>query len=173
MIAGILAYFGNYLIGRNQNSKLASLWLQTHRSILEENFAKLGDDTNKERECADGLIKESDSIYTLWCSGRTCCEGMLLELKLIRRQDIISFFSDMLKKTQDKLHVKIDISPDIMDSFVFSVATKRTATKFSKEMYDMVRSASNLSILVRFMSKTRFFFVFLPTPDIHRTNSVF
>lgn len=140
MIAGIFAYFGNYLLGRNQNSKLASLWLQTHRSILDENFSKIGDDTNKDRELADGLIKESDSIYTLWCSGRTCCEGMLIELKLIRRQDLVSFIADMMKKTQDKLHIKIELSPDVMDTFVFSVASKRTANKFVKEMYDVVRS---------------------------------
>lgn len=140
MIAGIFAYFGNYLLGRNQNSKLASLWLQTHRSILDENFSKIGDDTNKDRELADGLIKESDSIYTLWCSGRTCCEGMLIELKLIRRQDLVSFIADMMKKTQDKLHIKIELSPDVMDTFVFSVASKRTANKFAKEMYDVVRS---------------------------------
>lgn len=140
MIAGILAYFGNYLLGSSQNGKLASLWLQTHRSILEENFAIIGDDTNKEREFTDGLIKESDSIYTLWCSGRTCCEGMLIELKLIRRQDLLSFISDLMKKSQDKLHIKIELSPDVMDTFVFSVASKRTANKFVKEMYDVVRS---------------------------------
>lgn len=138
MIAGLLAYFGNYLIGRNQNSKLASLWLQTHRTMLEENFTKIGDDTNAERECPDGLIKESDSIYTLWCSGRTCCEGMLCELKLIRRQDLLSFVSDMMKKSEDKLHIKIELSPDVMDTFVFCLASKRTASKLAKEMYDVV-----------------------------------
>lgn len=140
MIAGLLAYFANYLIGRNQNSKLASLWLQTHRSLLEDNFAMIGDDSNKERETADGFVKESDSVYTLWCSGRTCCEGMLVELKLIRRQDLLAFVSDLIKKSQDQLHIKIELSPDIMDSFVFCVATKRTATKFFKEMYDLVGS---------------------------------
>lgn len=31
-----------------------------------------------------GLIKESEHLYTLWCSGRTCCEGMLVELKFLK-----------------------------------------------------------------------------------------
>lgn len=138
MIAGLLAYFANYFIGRNKNSKLASLWLKTHRSLLDENFSVIGDDTNKEREGPDGFIKESESVYTLWCSGRTCCEGMLVELKLIRRQDLVAIISDIMKPTQDQLHIKMELSPDVMDTFVFCVATKKTATKFFKEMYDLV-----------------------------------
>lgn len=74
MIAGLLAYFANYFAGRSKNSKIASQWLQTHRSLLEDNFAMIGDDSQKERMEADGFIKESESIYTLWCSGRTCCK---------------------------------------------------------------------------------------------------
>lgn len=138
MIAGLLAYFANYFVGRSKNAKIASLWLQTHRSLLEDNFAMIGDDTNKEREGPDGFVKESESVYTLWCSGRTCCEGMLVELKLIRRQDLVAIISDLMKPSQDQLHIKIELSPDIMDEFVFCVATKRTATKFFKEMYDLV-----------------------------------
>lgn len=138
MLAGLLTYFVNYFIGKNKNSKLASMWLQTHRTLLEENFAVIGDDSNKERESADGLIKESDSVFTLWCSGRTCCEGMLVELKLIRRQDLVAVISDLMKPSQDQLHIKIELSPDVMDPFVFCVATKRTASKFFKEMYDLV-----------------------------------
>lgn len=138
MIAGLVAYFANYFVGRNKNSKIASLWLQTHRSLLEDNFAGIGDDTQKEREGPDGFIKESESVYTLWCSGRSCCEGMLVELKLIRRQDLVAVISDLLKPSQDQLHIKIELSSDIMDPFVFCVATKRSASKFFKEMYDLV-----------------------------------
>ena len=28
------------------------------------------------------LVKESESVYTLWCTGRQFCEGMLVELKV-------------------------------------------------------------------------------------------
>ncbi|XP_031619330.1 coiled-coil domain-containing protein 47 [Contarinia nasturtii] len=137
MIAGLLAYFGNYFVGRSKNSKIASHWLQTHRTLLEENFAMIGDDTQKENQGPDGFIKESESVYTLWCSGRTCCEGMLVELKLIRRQDLVAIISDIMKPSQDQLHIKIELSSDIMDPFVFCVATKKTASKFFKEMYDL------------------------------------
>lgn len=138
MIAGFFVYFTNYFIGRNKNVTIASQWLQAHRNLLEDNFTMIGDDTQKEREGPEGFIKESESVYTLWCSGRTCCEGMLVELKLIRRQDLIAIISNLLKPSQDQLHIKIELSPDVMDPFVFCVATKRTASKFFKEMYDLV-----------------------------------
>ena len=67
-------------MGRSRNAKLASGWLAAHRSLLEENFAALGDDG----PTADPLAKESEHVFRLWCSGRQCCEGMLLELKLLK-----------------------------------------------------------------------------------------
>lgn len=137
-IVGLLTYFANYFVGRNKNSRLASLWLQTHRTLLEDNFAVIGDEGNKENEGPDGFFKESESIYTLWCSGRTCCEGMLVELKMIKRQDLVAIISNIMKPTLDQVHIKIELSKDVMDSFVFCVASRRTATRFFKEMYDLV-----------------------------------
>lgn len=43
-----------------------------------------GDDGGAEKSETAGFMKESENIFTLWCSGRTCCEGMLVELKLIK-----------------------------------------------------------------------------------------
>ena len=31
------------------------------------------------------LVKESESVYTLWCTGRQFCEAMLVELKVFFR----------------------------------------------------------------------------------------
>ena len=28
------------------------------------------------------LVKESESLYTLWCTGRVGCDGMLVEIKV-------------------------------------------------------------------------------------------
>ena len=44
----------------------------------------IGDDGLTENTENVNLVKESENIFTLWCSGRTCCEGMLVELKLIK-----------------------------------------------------------------------------------------
>ncbi|XP_055636463.1 PAT complex subunit CCDC47 isoform X2 [Toxorhynchites rutilus septentrionalis] len=138
MLAGLLAYFANYLLGNRKNSSIANLWLSTHKSLLEDNFVLLGDDGKKETEGSTmSFIKESESIYTLWCSGRTCCEGMLVELKMIKRQDLVSLIAGIMKPAQDQLHIKTEMSADSMDNFVFCVATKKQATKMFKELNDL------------------------------------
>ncbi len=43
----------------------------------------LGDDgTSKEATSTGKLNQENEHIYNLWCSGRVCCEGMLIQLKV-------------------------------------------------------------------------------------------
>lgn len=43
----------------------------------------LGDDgTNKDAVSTGTLNQENEHIYNLWCSGRVCCEGMLIQLKV-------------------------------------------------------------------------------------------
>lgn len=136
MIAGLMAYFSNYIVGRSKNSRIVNNWLSTHRSLLEDNFVLVGDDGKLENE-SHGLIKESENHYTLWCSGRTCCEGMLVELKLIKRQDLVSIISGLMKPVQDQLILKAELSKDVFDSFVFCLAAKKTATKLFKEQNDL------------------------------------
>lgn len=136
MIAGLLAYFANYFVGKSKNVKLANLWLQTHKTLLEDNFAVVGDDGKLENE-SQGLMKESESLYTLWCSGRTCCEGMLVELKMIKRQDLIALIAGIMKPNQDQVHIKVELSKDSVDTFVFCAAAKKTATKMFKDLSDL------------------------------------
>lgn len=160
-IAGLLVYFVNYAMGKNKNIKIANAWLNSHRTFLEDNFALVGDDGKKETDLTETgmMVKESDSLFTLWCSGRICCEGMLVELKLIKRQDLLALAMGILSsKTQDQVVVKAEISKDSMDTFVFALCTKKTASKMMKDMSDLV---SNLRVnelsyrtTSRFLSET-------------------
>ncbi|XP_054265578.1 PAT complex subunit CCDC47 isoform X1 [Macrosteles quadrilineatus] len=136
MITGLIVYFLNFFAGRTKNYKLANAWYTTHKSLLEENFSLVGDDGRVENE-AGGLMKDSDSQYTLWCSGRTCCEGMLVELKLIKRQDLVAVIAQLMRPLQDQVHIHVDMAKDEMDSFVFCVATKKTAVRLAKDMADV------------------------------------
>lgn len=145
LLAGLTTYFANFFMGRSKNSRLANLWFTTHKQLLDDNFVLVGDDGKLEIE-NPGLIKESESVYTLWCSGRTCVEGMLVELRMIKRQDIVSLIAGLMRPTQDQIHIKAEISKDAMDAFVFSVGTKKTITKFYKELDDLVS-------LLRFLIK--------------------
>lgn len=136
MIAGLLVYFINFIAGRNKNQKLAMAWFNSHKQILENNFALVGDDGKKEIENF-GIQKESENIYTLWCSGRVCVEGMLVELKFLKRQDLVSVISNILRPASDQIIIKVTMSPEAMDNFVFCIANKKTAARLVKEMSDL------------------------------------
>lgn len=43
MVTGLLAYIMNYIIGKNKNSRLAHTWFNSHRELLESNFALVGE----------------------------------------------------------------------------------------------------------------------------------
>lgn len=83
-------------------------------------------------------MKESESLYTLWCSGRTCCEGMLVELKMIKRQDLVALISGLIRPQQDQVHIKVEMTRGVMDAFVFCVGLRKTITKVFKEFADLV-----------------------------------
>ncbi|RZF47245.1 hypothetical protein LSTR_LSTR004954 [Laodelphax striatellus] len=136
MVAGLVVYFLNFFAGKSKNNKLANIWYSTHRTMLEENFSLVGDDGKMENE-SGGLMKESENMYMLWCSGRTCCEGMLVELKFIKRQDLVAVLAQLMRPAQDQIHVRVDMSKDDMDTFVFCIASKKTAARLAKDMADL------------------------------------
>lgn len=107
MAAGIIVYFVNFMTGRSKNHKLATAWLESNRDLLESNFALVGDDLKKEVEDPGQLLKETENVYTLWCSGRVAVEGMLVELKLIKRQDLVSTIARLVKPAVDQI-VSVD-----------------------------------------------------------------
>lgn len=42
MVAGLVVYFLNFVTGRSKNTQIANAWLNTHRSLLEDNFSLVG-----------------------------------------------------------------------------------------------------------------------------------
>ncbi|CAL1540862.1 unnamed protein product [Lymnaea stagnalis] len=137
MIAGLTVYFLNFLAGKTKNCKLATAWLTAHKELLETQFSIVGDDGIAKEVSSGTLIKESENVYALWCSGRSCVEGMLVELKLLKRQDLINLLLRVFKPASDQVIVKVDLSNDKMENFVFCVAQKRSAAKLHKEMNDL------------------------------------
>lgn len=136
MLAGLGVYFLNFLAGKTKNSKLAQAWLSSHKQLLEDNFTIVGDDGTSKDVTSGTLMKESENIYALWCSGRMCVEGMLVELKLIKRQDLINVMSTMLKPASDQLVVKVSMDQNV-EKFCFCIAQKKVAGKMQKEYTDL------------------------------------
>ena len=87
-----------------KNAYIIYEWPHSHKPILESNFSLIGDDGAKNIDDVETpLQKESEHLFTLWCSGRVCCEGMLVELKLLKRQDIVAVISNMMKPACDQV----------------------------------------------------------------------
>uniref|UniRef100_A0A6I8QRV2 PAT complex subunit CCDC47 n=1 Tax=Xenopus tropicalis TaxID=8364 RepID=A0A6I8QRV2_XENTR len=138
MVTGLLAYIMNYIIGKNKNSRLAQAWFNSHRELLESNFSLVGDDgTNKDAVSTGKLNQENEHIYNLWCSGRLCCEGMLIQLKFIKRQDLLNVLARMMRPTCDQVQIKVTMNDEDMDTYVFAVGTRKTLVRLQKEMQDL------------------------------------
>ncbi|CAL8288174.1 unnamed protein product [Boreogadus saida] len=144
MVTGLLAYIMNYIIGKNKNSKLAHTWFNSHRELLESNFSLVGDDgTSKDAVSTGKLNQENEHIYNLWCSGRVCCEGMLIQLKFLKRQDLLNVLARMMRPACDQVQIKVTLNDDDMDTFVFAVGTKKAMAKMQKDMQDLSEFCSD------------------------------
>ncbi|KAF2985095.1 hypothetical protein EK904_000364 [Melospiza melodia maxima] len=144
MVTGLLAYIMNYIIGKNKNNRLAHAWFNTHRELLESNFALVGDDgTSKEATSTGKLNQENEHIYNLWCSGRVCCEGMLIQLKFLKRQDLLNVLARMMRPASDQVQIKVTMNDEDMDTYVFAVGTRKALVRLQKEMQDLSEFCSD------------------------------
>jgi len=149
MLAGILVYMANYVMGRYKNQRLAQSFFDTHWALLEENFSLVGDTTGRGAGVDNDNMsiqgspinfqKVSDSIFQIWCSGRACCEGMLVELKLLKRQDLISILSTIVRPDPppDTVRITVELAKDELEPMVFALATKKTAVRLARELNDL------------------------------------
>ncbi|KAK0175420.1 hypothetical protein PV327_009171 [Microctonus hyperodae] len=138
MIAGLLVYFINYIAGRSKNNRIAESWLSDHQKMLMDNFTLVGDTGKSIDDVNDtGLVKESESQYSIYCSGRVGCDSMLVELKLIKRQDLVAIIGQLLRPQNDQAHLRFEMSKDDSDNFVLAVATKKTALHFTRDIADI------------------------------------
>ncbi|XP_008557734.1 PAT complex subunit CCDC47 isoform X2 [Microplitis demolitor] len=138
MVAGLIIYFINYFTGCSKNCRIAESWFAEHRKILQDNFSLVGDTGKSIEESSEScLVKESESQYSIYCSGRVGCDSLLIELKLLKRQDLINVIAQILRPQNDQTHLKIELAKDETDNFVFAVATKRTAVHFIRDIADI------------------------------------
>ena len=98
----LVVYFINFITGRNKNFYIANTWFEMNQELLDFNFALVGDDGKKEIE-QPGLLKETENVYTLWCSGRSSIDGLLAEIQLVKRQDLFSLILNYFKPINDRI----------------------------------------------------------------------
>lgn len=64
-MAGLSAYFVNFMVGRARNGRIAEAWYAAFAPMLRDNFSLVGDDGKLDAGRA-GLVKESENVYLLW-----------------------------------------------------------------------------------------------------------
>jgi len=137
MLMGLGLYLLTYAYGKSKNYRLATFWFDTNREILQSNFEVVGDDGTTQEVQQNVLMKESDSSYNLWCTGRQGCQGMLVQLKFLKRQDIVSMVMQLFKPKYDKVVVKVILNPDETDPYVLALGNKKSVAKLAKDMNDL------------------------------------
>jgi len=116
---------------------------KAHKPLLEQHFSIVGDDGMSKEPQSGVLVKESESVYTLWCTGRQYCEGMLVELRLLKRHDLVSVMAQMMRPKSELIKVTVYMDDEDMDNFVFALLPKKQASKYQKELQDLVGSSNN------------------------------
>ncbi|KAG6465704.1 coiled-coil domain-containing protein 47 isoform X2 [Manduca sexta] len=135
----LAAYALAYAVGRAKNTSIATNFLKLHKPLLEDNFTLVGETGADVVSAGDerGWRREAEHCFTMWCSGRVCCEGMLLTLKLIKRQDLVHVVLGAVRPSPDTLLLRAELGKDDSDPFVLCVAQKKIATRLSREMQDL------------------------------------
>lgn len=133
----ILIYILNYLYGKSKNYSIAHKWFISNCGRLEKQFALVGDDGIAQDEITSQIIRETEFSYSIWCTGRVGCKGMLTQLKLSKRQDLLGVALNLIRPMPDKVIHKIDLEPGEMDSFVIIFGQRKGVQKAVKEMNDL------------------------------------
>ena len=116
----LVIYLVNYVIGKQANHNIATQWFDAHHNLLAEQFSLVGeyphgsacvkratgagdDGSETALQGRAQFVKETDSTITLWCSGRQGVASMLVQLKLIKRQDLLSMIAQLVRPKYDHL----------------------------------------------------------------------
>lgn len=145
-LVGVFVYALNFYTGKAINNRLANAWFDHHKKLLSEAFCIVGDD-GVSKEISDGiLVKESENKFVVWCTGRMGCEGIKIEIKLLRRQDLISLISQLFKPQSDTITITTYMAPEDMDSVVLAIMPKKGLKRLQQEVQDLAHFATERKI---------------------------
>lgn len=136
----------NYFTGKRENENLALAWaaqFATKDSIFEKNFSLLG--VGEGGDDAPLLLKEGQTVFKFYASGRRYCQGLLATIELKSRHDLISRMYNLIVPTRDEISFEVYMNDEAMDHVVFAVAKKKAAKVMQKEVRDLQRFAGIVS----------------------------
>uniref|UniRef100_A0A7N0RGU0 Coiled-coil domain-containing protein 47 n=1 Tax=Kalanchoe fedtschenkoi TaxID=63787 RepID=A0A7N0RGU0_KALFE len=141
----LIIFLINYFTGKKENEKIALAWaarFATRDSIFAKNFSLLG---VGEGEDSPLLLKEGQTIFKFYASGRRYCQGLLATIELKSRHDLISRLYNMVVPNKDEISFEVYMNDDAMDQVIFAMAKKKAAKVMQKELVDLQRFAALVS----------------------------
>ena len=152
-LSATFLYLVNFFLGSAKNLKFAQEWYDQSRDLLKQQFVLVGgaptinDGSQKRDEETEsylaslkkqrGLIKASESLFTIWSSGRVGMEGLLIEINLLKRQDLFSMALNLLKASKDHLTLRFALGQESYENFVFCIAHRTQAARLIRDMVDI------------------------------------
>ncbi|XP_050272780.1 uncharacterized protein At5g49945-like [Quercus robur] len=136
----------NYFTGRRENEQLALAWaakFATKDSIFDRNFSLLG---VGEGDDSPLLLKEGQTVFKFYASGRRYCQGLLATMDLKSRHDLISRLYNMVVPCKDEISFEVYMNEEAMDHVVFAVAKKKAAKTMQKEVRDLQKFAGMVPV---------------------------
>mmetsp|Transcript_53801 Transcript_53801/g.89507 ORF Transcript_53801/g.89507 Transcript_53801/m.89507 type:complete len:453 (+) Transcript_53801:1-1359(+) len=112
-------YFANYFAGKSANKKRAKSIIASIMPIFTDQFAAVSK-----------TVQASPSIYNFAGSGRINCHGFDVELNLIARQDLASYFVSFFFTSNDTIKINIPLGSNTES---FSLALTPQKKKFTDE----------------------------------------
>ncbi|XP_058762252.1 uncharacterized protein At5g49945-like [Vicia villosa] len=139
----LITFAINYFTGKKENENIALSWASQFAakdSIFEKNFSLLGigdggDDTPL-------LLKEGQTTFKFYASGRRYCQGLLATLELKSRHDLIARIYNLVVPAKDEITFEVYMNDDAMDHVVFAMARKKAAKAMHKDFRDLQRFAT-------------------------------
>jgi hypothetical protein len=127
--AVVVVYTIFYLVGRSQNERIVRSWAVAMQSEFMDQFASVGAENSL-------LIKESQHSFRMPASGRVNCQGLQVNLKLKKRQDIVTFFYNLWYPTEDIMEVTVVMEPT-MEPIMFAIVANSEKNSFVKSEKDV------------------------------------
>jgi hypothetical protein len=128
----IVIYIFQYFRGKATNDGISKAWLFRYIDLINENFS-----SPKPTEGAS-ILKDGNSDYSFWASGRVNCEGFFASISLKKRYDLLTIIYEIFwGGSEDTITIQIPLAK--MEPFVFAVASK----KYNEENRDLLNFVSS------------------------------
>jgi hypothetical protein len=141
VIALLVLYLVVYYKGKSQNEQIARKWVQANSSSFEKEFAEIGSKGKK-------LIYDGPKDYIFYATGREHVQFLYGFLTLKPRHDLIGQLFEYLfgPVSYDKVTMEVTMNPSETDSIVFGILPKSSASKMTKERWDLDQFAKSRDV---------------------------